>query len=990
VLKRVAIAALAGLLLAPHPVGAQYFGRNKVQYDRFEFRILQTPHFDIHYYAEERDAALQAARMAERWYTRLSAMLDHRFDHRTPIILYASHGHFAQTSVTPVFLGDGIGGLTDHQVGRVVLPFAAGLADTDHVLGHELVHAFQRDILKRHGSSLAMMPLWFAEGMAEYLSVGKIDTNTAMWLRDSVRNDRLPRLQDLDNPRFFPYRYGQALWAFLSEKYGETISARALKLRTRGGAINRLATVTGAPADVLSREWREAMTRLSDATPLPTTKRGDRAIVAAGRNGGRLNVGPALSPDGAQMVFLSERDGYSVDVFLAEVKTGTIVRKLLSTATDPHFDSIQFIESAGAWTHDGRRFALATVRDGTAMVTIFDMPGGGVAAEIPVADVDEVFAPTWSPDGEQIAFSGLKGGMTDLYVLSLDSGAVRALTSDMYADVQPDWSPDGRQLGFVTDRFSSSLDALAFGAYQLASLDVESGAINPLPSIQGAKNIDPHWSPDGASVYFIADRGGVSNIFRVPAAGGDALQLTDVSTGVSGITALSPAMSVAARSGAIAYAVYRDGTYEIHELDADASGGALRNAIPLEPRSTVPLVADAIARPAPPAGPAPEFLEKPYPRGMSVVSIGQPYLSAGGGAFGSFVRAGVSFGFGDMLGEQQLETAVQVGKDAVDFAVQTAYLNRRSRWTWGGIAGQIPSITGVSRTVRSDSGEATFTRQSVFSEQIHRQATGLFMYPFSRAQRIELSAGLDAISFRTDAVTGLYSAQNGRRLEETRERRPGLPGALVAQTSAALVYDTSVHGAASPILGERYRLGIAPTFGDLRLATVVADFRKYVMPIRPFTIALRIQHVGRYGRDAADPRLLPFVWFLQDIVRGYDGRMLPAQGCDVSANEPCDTIDATTTRKLIGANIEMRFPLVGAFRRNTSYGRIPLEGVVFSDAGAFWTGGASTPAARTIVRSAGVGLRLNAGGFVFEFDAARPLHTPAPGWRLSVNFRPGF
>jgi len=990
VLNRVAVAALAALLLAPSPAGAQYFGRNKVQYDRFDFRILQTPHFDIHYYAEERDAALQAARMAERWYTRLSKALDHQFDHRTPIILYASHGHFAQTSVTPVFLGDGIGGLTDHQVGRVVMPFAAGLADTDHVLGHELVHAFQRDILKRHGSSLAMMPLWFVEGMAEYLSVGRIDTNTAMWLRDSVRNDRLPRLQDLDNPRWFPYRYGQALWAFLSEKYGESISARALKLRTRGGAINRLANVTATSADDLSREWREAMKRMSDATPTSLVTRSDRRIVSAGRNGGRLNVGPALSPDGTQMVFLSERDGFSVDVFLADVKSGTIVRKLLSTATDPHFDSIQFIESAGAWTHDGRRFALATVRDGTAMITVFDMPGGGVSAEIPVDDVDEIFAPTWSPDGDRIAFSGLKGGMTDLYVLTVENGAVRALTADMYADLQPDWSPDGTRLGFVTDRFTSSLDALAFGAYQLASLDLAAGTIAALPSIEGAKNIDPHWSPDGASVYFIADRGGVSNIFRVPAAGGEARQLTDVATGVSGITALSPAMSVASKAGTIAYAVYRDGTYEIHELDAKTSDTAMTNAIPLEPRRTLSAVAETIAPPKATADPAHEFLEKPYARAMSVVSIGQPYLSAGGGAFGSFVRAGVSFGLNDMLGEQQLETAVQVGKDAIDFAVQTAYINRRSRWTWGGIAGQIPSITGMSRTARSESGEPTFTRQSVFSEQIHRQATGLLMYPFSRAQRIELSAGFDAITFRTDAITGVYSSENGRRLEETRERRPGLPGAVVAQTSAALVYDTSVHGAASPILGERYRLGIAPTFGDLRLATLVADFRKYVMPIRPFTIAMRIQHVGRYGRDAADPRLLPFVWFLQDVVRGYDGRMLPAQGCAAAANEQCDMIDATTTRKLLGANVEVRFPIVGAFRRTTSYGRIPLEGVVFSDAGAFWTGGATTPAARTIVRSAGAGLRLNAGGFVFEFDAARPLSTPAPGWRLSVNFRPGF
>lgn len=966
------LVATAVLSLAASAADAQYFGRNKVQYDRFDFAILQTPHFDVYYYASERQAARLAAQLAERWYARLSATLGHTFQRRQPIILYASHAHFAQTSIVPDTIADGIGGFTDHLAGRVVLPFAAGLGETDHVLGHEIVHAFQRDILKQHGRSLALLPLWFTEGMAEHLSVRELDANTRMWLRDSADADKLPTIAQLDDPRWFPYRYGQALWAFLAHEYGDAVAARALSSQAKGGGIGRLKDVTGKDAAALTKQWHAFIRQATLVKPAAhdATKR----LIGPDLNGGRMNVAPAISPDGRQLVFLSERDGYSVDVFVADAVHGTVVRKLLTAATDAHFDSLQFIDSAGGWRPDGTAFVLATLRDGRPMLTIFDMPDGVVRQELAVGDADQIFSPSWSPDGSRIAFSALKGGFTDLFIADVATGRVRQLTTDPYSDLQPGWSPDGARIVFSTDRFSSSLAALSFGRYQLATVDVASGAVRPLGGCADAKNIDPHWLSDGRTIVFVSDAGGVSNIYTLDLVSGRIVRVTDVETGVSGITATSPAISVAAgrAPATVAFSVYWRGHYEIHTLQTAPPPEAAADDAPLEARVSVPTAAPLPAG-ADAAGGAETFASRAYVPRLSLAQVGSPYLSAGGGAFGSFVRAGLSVGFGDILGQQELDTAVQVGKEVTDNAVLSTYMNRRSRWNWGVTGGWIPALVGASQTVTQGTraGEPTLERNTMLLQQIHRQGAAVVAYPFNRAQRIEASIGVDAIAFDERANTTIYSTATGATLTDTTIHRPGAPGATMVQTGAALIYDTAVFGVASPVLGQRYRLAFAPALGDLHVLTTVADYRRYLMPVRPFTVALRGEAVARTGADATDPRLLPLVWNMRDVVRGFD-----------------TDNDTIRTAKFALANAELRAPIAALVGREGS-AALPFEALAFADCGRFWMPGGLGLAAETLC-SAGAGTRVNAAGFVFEFDAVRPLGPASNGWRLSINFLPGF
>jgi hypothetical protein len=198
-MKAVRFLALSVLLAGASQADAQqYFGQNQVQYKHFKWRVLETEHFLVHYYPEEKAAVSAAARMAERSYARLSKVLGHQFREKKPIILFSSRADFGQNNVTGD-LGEGVGGVTESGRHRLILPFTGDLGSFEHVLAHEMVHEFQYDVFARGkaGAGQANLervnpPLWFMEGMAEYLSIGPSHPLTAGWLRDAAVAGNIP------------------------------------------------------------------------------------------------------------------------------------------------------------------------------------------------------------------------------------------------------------------------------------------------------------------------------------------------------------------------------------------------------------------------------------------------------------------------------------------------------------------------------------------------------------------------------------------------------------------------------------------------------------------------------------------------------------------------------------------------------------------------------------------------------------------------------
>jgi outer membrane protein assembly factor BamA len=231
---------------------------------------------------------------------------------------------------------------------------------------------------------------------------------------------------------------------------------------------------------------------------------------------------------------------------------------------------------------------------------------------------------------------------------------------------------------------------------------------------------------------------------------------------------------------------------------------------------------------------------------------------------------------------------------------------------------------------------------------------------------------------------------NGRVLSRTMMDGDAGAPTTAGEASAAYVRDTAVFGPTGPILGGRSRIEVATTFGELSATRLLVDHRRYVMPVKPYTLAMRVVHLGQYGRDADDVRVLPSFLGSRYFLRGYGWGAIR---CQLNADGACGGYDELLGSRLLVGNLELRAPLLGMRTRDLRYGVVPAEGFVFADGGMVWSRTpefSAAPSERRLVRSFGIGVRVNALGLPLEWAAVRATDPPAVGWSFGLTIRPSF
>lgn len=985
---------------------SQYFGQNKPSYRRFNFKVYQTPNFEIYHYLENDSVLKMLASRSEAWYKYHQAIFRDTINERNPILFYENHAEFQQTNAVSDMISEGTGGVTEALKQRVIMPLTPSFAQTDHVLGHELVHAFQYNLLINTDSlglaKIRNLPLWMVEGMAEYFSIGSIDPHTAMWMRDAVLTKDIPSLRDMTRTnKYFPYRYGQAVMALIGKAWSDSLIVPLFAATANNGFEKAFEMVLGIDDKAFSGIWKAGLINAYSKIITDTLDiiKGKKIIFA--KNAGKINLSPSVSPDGKYVVFLSERDVYTLDLFLAETNSGKIVKKLSSHINRNEIDALSYLESSGTWAPDSRRFAFVVFSEGKNKLIIIDVKRGRTLKEIELPSIPAINNPSWSPDGEYIALSAMKNGVSDIFLYNVTTDEVTRLTSDSYANLQPTWSSDGKYIAFVTDKpLDGQVQKFRHDFYNIAVIEVDdTSSQRILHLFTGARNMNPLFSPDNKSIYFLSDRDGFRNLYRYDISEDRIWQMTRYMRGITGITAHAPAVTLARETGEIVYSYFADKSYTIYSANPGEFEEKMveKDDIDYTAATLPPFIhvgknlVDSSLHSRFVYEPVPEELsvELPYRPKFKLDYITNTSVGVASGRLGTGMAGSVTAIFGDMTGENQIYSSLSINGEIYDFGGQVAYLNYKRKLKWGVSLSHIPNYYGFFSygldTLTIGNENYIVNRIDLnYLRMFEDKAAFFAFYPLSQTRRFEFSGELARYSYRYDQYIAYYDML-GQSIGSDRKKLDAPKGFGLQAVDAAYVLDNSVYGITGPVSGTRYRIQAGQYFGMLNFTSTLIDYRKYIQ-IRPYTVALRAIHYGRWGKGAEDDVLTPmyigYPWF----VRGFE--RTNAYWTNIQNEGSGIGLDNFFGSKIIIANAEFRIPFSGPENISLIKSQIFFtEFNLFADGGLALSKGSRLgsdwfnpkPGERVPVFSYGASFRIN----LFGYAVLEPYYAVPVGRGIS-------
>jgi WD40 repeat protein len=871
------------------------FGKNKVQYNEFHWHYIQSPHFDIYYYQGGYELAQFCAEIAESSLTSIQKTIRYDITQRISILMYNSHNDFQQTNAVGEYLPEGVGGVTELFKNRVVVPFEGNYELFRHVIHHELVHAVLNDMYAggSYQSLLTgggiMIPTWMNEGLAEYESLGGLDIETDMFMRDATLADAVPALERLGG--YVQYRVGQTMYWYISERYGpEKVAELLQRIRTTRSPELAYRSTFGIGLgefsdkfiEFLKKKYYPDISRFEDPATFAEVLADHKKI------GNFFNTSPEISPKGDYIAFISDRDDY-MDIYIQSVAKPSNIRKVVSGGgATGGFEELHLLTPGLTWSPDEKHLALSAKAGRYDVIHIIDIETGDYDVHpLPQFDLDAIQQVKWSPDGKSLAMIAYKNGASDIYLYNFDSQKLTNLTGDAFADQDVEWAPDSKSIYFSSDREDhltpgefppSGVEQSKIGIRQkdIYRLDLDSKKIIRLTNSPGSDETKPAVSKDKNTVFYISNKNGINNVFAMNLDGSNARPLTNSLSKIDQI-------STCEDGSKLVFSAVRKGGYNMYLLrnpldrkldsfpstkfraDQVAEVSMKDSAIKriTDPNRTETSGADSTVgygdvgidlhnyvygnnpysersrydfRPKTPAETITNYQDtsgKYIPREYKVVFTPDIILGTAGytGYYG--LQGSAQMLFSDELGNHELYFATNFLLDLRNSDYVLYYLNAQNRVNYG--------LTGFhSARFLFTSPDPGYEQYQYFISRFTEYGiTGLASYPLDRFNRVDMN--ISALVLEKDVIDNAL----GQPLDIPTKRKYAIT------PSVGYVHDDVIWSYFYPKAGTRFNttLAISPKFSanTLGFVTPQFDFRHYFKIIGDMSFAARFSGAASFG-----------------------------------------------------------------------------------------------------------------------------------------------
>ena len=813
--------ALAFLLGAPE-ASAQfvpYYGKNKIKYDNFAWRIYKSAHFEVYYYPEFEQHLSRLTAYVESAYLKVSTGLKHEMPKAIPVIFYKTHSEFEQTNLFPAFIPEGVAAFTEPLLNRMVIPIDEPPDQLQGLITHELTHAFAFDLIPRglgYGISQQAIPLWVDEGLADYFR-GIWEPLDMMMIRDAALTDEVPRLSRVQFEALsgrLVYNMGHAAFEFIESRYGKE-GIRQFLYTLRKGLLG------GGPEELYKQAFRTTPEEFDAAfdkwlkerfKPFRDRQRPDDFGRDLSPNPEKTNFTQAFafapSPSGeiAAVVTANRSDG-EADVVLISTKDGNVIQNLTggfdsdweslainsefvsgrTLGFDPSGDNVGFFGRTGK----GRSFFLISALDGK------------VKRKVAVP-LDETQAPCLLADGRSVVFAALKDGVSDIYRLDIETGEVQNLTRDDYADNNPQVSPDGKLV--VYERRISGNNKLY--AFPLADPSRKTQL-----SFGPFDDTAPVFSSDGTKIYYASDEDDdIPNLRSLDLKTGAIHQYTDVFGGT-----MAPAPLKTPKGDRLAFITYYKGEFKLHTRDTAEPIKEVDQEVQAAAEGLVDFQPDVPHDVVPENKRRKRLFEGLYLEGRPPLNLG---VTSSGNFYG-----GTAIALTDVLGDQLFTfTVLSVSSYRI---YDGRYTNLASRLHYGvNFFDQTFFFYPYNSFYPTYSGQDP--RELAIATQRFTGGQLFAEYPLDTFRRLEFGVGVGKVQeqYGDPEVQALICQQ-----QAVFGRPCFINNGWQVPVSLRIVQETTRFAQFGPLSGSTFSVGVtaAPGIGSfLQRTTVDADLRKYV------------------------------------------------------------------------------------------------------------------------------------------------------------------